>query len=178
MREPTGGQDVAAGHPEREPFAALVHDYIGRVHAICWAILGNDADSEDAVQETFLRAYRHRDALRDRDRLAGWIGQIARNLCRDRLRQRHRRRAVAERTAVRRESGTDPAAARRHADLRRALARLPEQHRVPLVLFYFDGQDTNRLARTLDITPAGACTRLSRARRALRALIGEEGGRP
>jgi RNA polymerase sigma-70 factor (ECF subfamily) len=55
--------------------------------------------------------------------------------------------------------------------LSEALARLPEKHRLPLLLFYFDGRDTGGVAEALDITISAAATRLCRARRALRAIL-------
>ena len=56
-------------------------------------------------------------------------------------------------------------------DLRLSLARLPEKHRLPLLLYYFDGLSTKQVAKALDISPTGAATRLCRARRALRAIL-------
>ena len=55
--------------------------------------------------------------------------------------------------------------------LNQALARLSEKHRLPLLLFYFDGRDTVAVAEALDITVSAAATRLCRARRALRAIL-------
>jgi RNA polymerase sigma factor (sigma-70 family) len=57
-----------------------------------------------------------------------------------------------------------------------ALDRLPEKHRVPLALYYLDGEDSKSVARELDISENGVHTRLSRARRALRKLLADEEG--
>jgi RNA polymerase sigma factor (sigma-70 family) len=56
-------------------------------------------------------------------------------------------------------------------ELRAALARLPETYRLPLLLFYFDGLSTQRVADALGISATGAATRLCRGRRALRAIL-------
>jgi RNA polymerase sigma factor (sigma-70 family) len=58
-------------------------------------------------------------------------------------------------------------------DLHSALDKLPEQHRLPLMLFYFDGKSSEKLAEELNLTKAGACTRLFRARNELRRLLAE-----
>jgi RNA polymerase sigma-70 factor (ECF subfamily) len=58
-----------------------------------------------------------------------------------------------------------------HIELHDAVTRLPEKYRLPLVLYYFDGESSEGVARALDLTPAGVLTRLSRARKELRALL-------
>ncbi len=104
----------------------------------------------------------------NRDHILLYPG-IARNLCRDHYRKSHRRRELLERNPV--ENGYHPGD---FGDLHDALERLPEQHRLPLMLFYFDGKSTENLARELNLTKAGACTRLFRARNELRKLLGGE----
>lgn len=152
-------------------YADLVGRHARRVFAICLALLGEAADAEDAVQDAFVRGFRKLPDLRDDARFGSWIGQIARNRCRDLLRRRARRPespltdAVAAATAAP-EDG--------FAALRQALASLPEDHRLPLLLYYFDGKDTAALAAELGLSPAGACTRLHRARLRLRVLLEQE----
>jgi RNA polymerase sigma-70 factor (ECF subfamily) len=104
--------------------------------------------------------------LRDGKQFAGWISQIARNLCRDQWRTRKRRRELLSQRVV--EEAQDFG---RFSDLHDALERLPEEHRLPLMLYYFDGRSTENLARELNLTRGGACTRLFRARNELRKLL-------
>jgi RNA polymerase sigma-70 factor (ECF subfamily) len=61
-----------------------------------------------------------------------------------------------------------------HGDLHNALRKLPEKYRLPLMLFYFDGRSSEKLAVELNLTQAGACTRLFRARNALRRILEEQ----
>jgi len=173
--DPDGGGDSQA-------YADLVHRHLKRVFAICLSLLGEQADAEDAVQEIFLKGYEKLDSLRDREKFGPWIGQIARNRCRDilRARGRHRQQTLPK---ILPQMVCDQAeqAPEDFGDLRDALARLPEEHRQPLLLYYFDGRDTRSVARELGLTQGGACARLHRARRQLRALLEEtpqEGGVP
>ena len=157
---------AAARSGNREAYAALVRRHAKRVYAVCIGILGNTDDSEDAVQETFVKGIANILTLRDGKQFAGWICQIARNLCRDQWRTRKRRRELMSRHAV--EEATESG---EFSDLHDALERLPEEHRLPLMLYYFDGRSTENLARELKLTRGGACTRLFRARNELRKLL-------
>lgn len=159
---------------DQEAYAELVHRHLKRVFAICLGIMGQVADAEDVSQEVFVKGYEQLRSLNDPSRFAAWIGQIARNRCRDNLRARNRipeqpLSSVIENTATVSQNSFD--------DLKTALDRLPEEHRLPLLLYYFDSKNTTTLARELGMTQGGVCARLHRARRELRILLEEgEGG--
>jgi RNA polymerase sigma-70 factor (ECF subfamily) len=155
---------------DREAYAELVRRHLKRVFSITLGILGEIPDAEDAAQEVFVKGFEKIGSLRDDDRFASWIGQVARNRCRDILRSRARRP----------ETALTPALENRPADagedygaLRSALARLSEEDRLPLLLYYYDGKDTSTLATEMGLSQGGACTKLYRARRRLRALLEE-----
>jgi RNA polymerase sigma-70 factor (ECF subfamily) len=155
---------------DHDAYAVLVHRHLKRVFAICLSFLGQVADAEDAAQEVFVKGYERMGKLSDGDRFRGWIDQIARNRCRDLLRSRHRNperplSPVVEDIPATTEDD--------FGDLKAALARLPEEHRLPLMIYYYDGKDTSHLASELGLTQGGACARLHRARRQLRLLLEE-----
>ena len=156
---------------EHDAFAMLVHRHVKRVFAICLSMLGDVVDAEDAAQEVFLRAYEGIDGLRDGGRFSSWINQIARNRCRDILRQQLRRPDRSS-TTIEDDHAMPPVA--QYEDLHDALSRLPEEYRLALLLYYYDGKDTQSLAHELGLTQGGACTRLFRARGQLRKLLQEE----
>ena len=172
VNEPTDAQLVASCREgDKEAFATLVRRHTRRVFAVCLGMLREVADAEDAVQEVFLRGMTNLHALRDEEKLAGWIVQMARNHCRDILRKRRRHELVPQ--------PEEPVAETRDEffDLHGALAGLPEEYRLPLMLFYFDGHSTRSVADALSLSQAGACTRLSRARKKLRRSLEERGYR-
>lgn len=162
---------------DREAYAVLIRRHMKRVFAICLGILGNLADAEDATQEVFIRGLERMETLRNCERFSAWISQIARNWCRDLLRARTRRRVVSidDQKPVVDDKAAPPShsPAGNFTDLRLALDRLPEVHRLPLLLFYYDGKDTRTLAKELNLSKGGACARLYRARKALRQLLVE-----
>jgi RNA polymerase sigma-70 factor (ECF subfamily) len=158
---------IASRRGDREAYAALVRLHLRKIFAVCLGILNNVSDSEDAAQDVCVKGMTQLGQLRDDDRFAIWITRIARNHCRDLLRARKRHRELL----FERFAKEIPSDAADFSDLRAALGELSEEHRVPLMLFYFEGQSTKSLASALDLSQAGACTRLCRARRELRRLM-------
>ncbi len=157
---------AASREGDRNAYAALVRRHAKKVYAVCVGVLGNVAETEDIFQETFVRGMTNIRTLRDGGQFAAWISQIARNLCRDYLRKQHRRRELLETRPADPEPSRDD-----FNSLYDALAKLPEKYRLPLMLFYFDGKSADKLADELNMTRAGACTRLFRARNELRKLL-------
>jgi RNA polymerase sigma-70 factor (ECF subfamily) len=84
---------VAARAGDELAFARLVERYRRELHVHCYRLLGSLDDAEDAVQETFLRAWRHRArfSLEGRWSFRGWLYRIATNACLDDLARRPRR---------------------------------------------------------------------------------------
>jgi RNA polymerase sigma-70 factor (ECF subfamily) len=151
---------------DREAYAGLVRLHAGRAYAVCLAIVGSEADAEDLAQEALVRGFMKIASLRDRDRFGPWIATIAGNLSRNFLRQRtNQARLLSTRADC---PGGEPES---FGDLRRALRKLPEQHRTPLVLYYFNATSTESIAATLGISPEAVHMRLSRARGELRKLL-------
>ena len=82
------------------------------------------------------------------------------------------RRSVEGRRDLLERQAPPPDSSQRHfVDLHAALEKLPEKHRLPLMLFYFDGKSSEKLAEELKLSRAGACTRLFRARNELRKIL-------
>jgi RNA polymerase sigma-70 factor (ECF subfamily) len=135
-------------------------------------MLHDPDDGQDAAQDVLIKGLEKIGSLRDGNQFAMWITRIAQNHCRDHWRTQKRReellREHSQETSLASES---PA-----PDLSDALARLPEKYRLPLMLYYFDGQSSENLARALDISRAGVGTRLARARRALRQILEKSHG--
>jgi RNA polymerase sigma-70 factor (ECF subfamily) len=67
---------------------ALFNTYHDRIYRYVLSLVHDPAEAEDLTQDTFLRAYTHRDSLRDPNAVRGWLYRIATHACLDRLRQR------------------------------------------------------------------------------------------
>jgi RNA polymerase sigma factor (sigma-70 family) len=143
----------------------LVRRYGPLVFGVCRRVLGNAHAAEDAFQATFLVLVRKASTL-DRVRsLGSWLYTVAYRLAL-RARANAARRRVRETEAARRRPETDDPAA--PSDLAVALEeelhRLPEKHRVPLVLCYLEGKTNEQAAQALGCPSGSMSRRLAQAR--------------
>lgn len=174
----------AARRGDREAYDALVRRKVESVYRTARAILGNEADAEDATQEAFLAAWRFLPRLRDPERFEAWFGRILVNACRARLRTRRGVREIQIDGVI--EAGQpDPRTyARPSAEMAndiveavafdRAFERLSLEDRSILTLHHLDDLGLDEVAAILGIPIGTAKSRLLRARRALRRSIDRE----
>ena len=122
-----------------DAFGIIVDRYSGRFARFAARMLGSREDGEEALQDSFLRAYRALGTYRDREQFASWFYRILVNRCRSRLAQRRRRDAVEERLgdhdAPSAEDGGGPLAGD-HADA--ILGALPVEQREVFLLRYVE----------------------------------------
>src|SRR6058998_2739881 len=76
---------------DRATFSAQAESHRRELHVHCYRLLGSFEESEDLVQETFLRAWRSRETYEGRSSLRAWLYKIATNACLDALDKRPRR---------------------------------------------------------------------------------------
>lgn len=155
----------------RGAFVDIVARHQSMVCAIALGVLGDFAGSEDAGQETFLTAWRRLDDLREPAQLRPWLAQIARNVALAHLRRRKGVETLEDDAPFVDESPAPDARAASADDalaVRNALSKLPETYRVPLVLFYREGQSIRAVAEALGISEDAAKQRLARGREMLR----------
>src|SRR5262245_64583944 len=155
---------VRAG--DREAFEQVVLAKTEPLFRTALAILGNEADARDATQDTFVSAWRSFPRLRDLDRFDAWLGRILINECRMALRHRRRVREIP----IDEKSGVPAALG---ADFDDSFDRLSVDQRALLVLHHLHGYGVNEIAAWMSIPSGTVKWRLSRARQALAAELGE-----
>jgi RNA polymerase sigma-70 factor, ECF subfamily len=164
------GDDVA--------FERLVEPELGRLVRLASAIVGNEADARDAIQDALTIAWRKVGSLRDQSRFHAWLTRILINECRHQVRRRSAqlvREGVSD-VAIRGGSPTsmveqDIAAADR---LERAFDRLDGDQRALLVLHHLEGTPIEQIAMEMQIPPGTVKSKLFSARTALKAALASE----
>jgi RNA polymerase sigma factor (sigma-70 family) len=158
----------ASKRGEHAAFGALVERYQNVVSAVSYSRTRDQALSEDVAQETFLAAWRQLDQLREAGRLKSWLCGIARNLARKARRRTSRETTTDVVEGVASENPyEDVCEAQAERVVGEALARIPENYRDVLVLYYREHRSIKDVARLLDLSEAAALQRLSRGRQYL-----------
>jgi len=147
-------------------------------------VLQDEGEAADISQETFARVYLNREKFRSSNRFSTWLYTIATNLARDVLRRRSRRPQVSLESSSDDEMtlkdvlpSTDLTPneqlelSERAAAVRQAIAHLPEDLRVPLVLAEYEDQSHAEIAAVLDCSPKAVEMRIYRARQQLRSSL-------
>ena len=160
--EPDAGRAAA--------FQRLADQRLEASYRLANAILGNEHEAEDAVQDAIVVAWRRWSSLRDRSRFDAWFDRIVVNVCRDRLRQASRRRTsdLAEMPLTAPDATAD---IHRRMLVEQALARLKPDDVVVLALRHFLDLELADIAVLLDVPYQTVNTRLRSARARLRDLL-------
>jgi RNA polymerase sigma-70 factor, ECF subfamily len=155
-----------------------------RISLICQRITGNAADADDATQEAMMAIARGISHFDGRSNITTWLYRVTTNACLDELRRR-RRRPVPGLPAVEHfdrpgdgsayGAGAEDSVADR-LRLEAALAALPEDYRVPVVLRDIGDLDYAEIALVLDIPPGTVRSRIARGRMALAQTLGNDRG--
>jgi RNA polymerase sigma-70 factor (ECF subfamily) len=149
---------------------SLVMARLGDAYRLARAILLDDGEAEDAVQEASLSAWRRQRSLRDPARFDAWFDRILVNQCRDQLRKRRRAVQLAsppvgfEAVTEQPDTGTD-------AELDQALAALDVDHRVVVVMRYWQDRTIDDIAARLGIPAGTVKSRLHNAMKSLRTSL-------
>lgn len=153
----------------------LVETYQTPLLHICYMILHDEALAEDAVQETYLKAYKALETFRGESSEKTWLFRIGVNVCRDMRRSRWfryvDRRVTPETLPIQSDEADED-----HEDLSQAIVRLPDKYKEVILLHYYQNMNVREIAQTLSLAPSSVSNRLKKARERLRVLM-ERGNR-
>lgn len=155
---------------QNERFERLVNQFQASLLRTCYMYLRDQEQAEDAVQETFFKAYRNLGAFRGESAEKTWLMKIAVNTCHDMRKTgwfRHMDRRVTPEML--------PEASVPFQEFEEGLIvevmNLPLRLREVVLLYYYQNMDTNEIAQTLGIARSSVSGRLQRARKKLREIL-------
>ncbi|MHC4888408.1 MAG: RNA polymerase sigma factor [Planctomycetota bacterium] len=161
---------VACRAGDRSAYELLIKRYYKRVFLVCLGILGNVHDAEDIAQDAMLKAYVQIRMLRDGSQFRPWVVKIARSLCINFFRRKESaKKIMAEKAIQANQSITD------NDNLQLGIEKLPQGIRLPLVMYYFDGQSVKTVAKTLGMSTSSVYLKLRTAVRELHNLLVRQG---
>ena len=154
---------------ERPTFDQLIELYGNRLMRMCFLYLRDYALAEDAVQETYLRAYRNYDAFQHDSSVSTWLTRIAINVCHN-IRRTHwfRLRNLPSLEDV--PLAVEPCEPQDDAVLMNVMA-LPPKYREVILLHYYQGFKISEIAEILSMSESAVGVRLKRARDRLRPQL-------
>lgn len=159
-----------------DAYDRLVGAYEDRVYQVAFRVTGNREDAWDAAQEAFLNAFQSLPRFRGASAFSTWLHRIVVNASRDLVRRRPRQPHLPlESVVVRSGDEPDDAVARSDVQRRinRAIAALPVEQRVVVVLRDLQGLSYEEIAAALRIPAGTVRSRLSRGREALRTQLAD-----
>lgn len=154
----------------------VARNYGRFMYTVAYRLSGNDEDAQDLVQESLIRVRRGLERY-EPGSLEGWLARIVTNVFLDEVRRRRRRPTTALPDDPERALPTSPAADEVQLglseDIQAALASLPEEFRVPVVLCDVADQSYEQIASALGVPVGTVRSRIHRGRRQLRTLLSE-----
>lgn len=155
---------------DKNAYAALVRRHYKQVFLVCLGMLGSVHDAEDIAQETMLKGFTEIRQLRDGKQFGSWSIRIARNLCINFIHRRDRtKKATAEKATRASRDATE------NDRLEKAIKRLPQKIRLPLTMYYFDGESVKSVAEKLNMSCSTVYLKLQTATRELHEMLIEQG---
>ena len=154
-------------------FESLYRANVGRVYAVCLRMLKNPSSAEDLTQDAFVRAWTKLHTYRGASAFSTWMHRLTVNLVLSELRTQGRRkeRLMTVDALARLKPAPTSGPPDLRADLRNAIADLPEGARKVFVLHEVEGYRHDEIAEILGIASGTTKAQLHRARRLLREAL-------
>jgi RNA polymerase sigma-70 factor (ECF subfamily) len=164
---------MADGVPTWEEVA---RDHGRFLYTVAYRLAGNDNDAQDLVQEALIRVRKGLERY-EPGSLEGWLARIVTNVFLDEMRRRKRRPADAfpddPDRVLPASPGADEVSRELSAEIQEALAALPDEFRVPVVLWDVADQSYDQIATSLHVPVGTVRSRIHRGRRLLRTALTE-----
>ena len=174
LRDDDADLAARASRGDRRALEMLLDRHADRVHALCRRVIADREDALDATQEAMIAVARGIDRFDGRSAFTTWLYRVVTNAALDELRRKQRRPEPVDVAAYdRRQSGPDlDNTVSEQIDIDAALATLPTDFRVAVVLRDLADLDYAQIAEVLEIPPGTVRSRIARGRVLLAAALG------
>lgn len=149
--------------------AEIYNRHVDTVYCVCYSFMKNRPETEDMVQETFLRLITSGKVFESQRHEKAWLIVTASNVCKDSLKKRWRKDESIDACP-----SLPPQAAQGHGDVLEAVLGLPPNYKTAVYMFYYEGYSTSEIAAALRCPQATVRTRLARAKKLLKNALGGE----
>lgn len=149
-----------------EEITQLYNDYVDMVYRICFMLLKNPADAEDAVQAVFIKVIEKNVVFESKEHEKAWFIVAAKNHCKNQLKHWWQKTISFE---YERHEGAQEDERSELLDL---VLQLPEKFKLPIYLYYYEGYNSDEIAKILDLNPSTLRSRLKKGRELLREKVG------
>ena len=145
----------------------IYHRQIDTVYRICYSFMKNKPEAEDMVQETFLRLIASGKTFENARHEKAWLVVTASNLCKDQLKRFYRKdEDLDDHADIAGDLGP------KENPVLEAILNLPRDYKTVVYLYYYEGYTTAEIAKFLRCPQPTVRTRLARARKQLKTMLG------
>ena len=155
---------------QEQTLIQMVNEHQTALLKLCYMYLHDAALAEDAVQETFLKAYKGLERFRGDCGQKTWLMRIAVNTCRDIQRStwfRHEDRRISPET----QPYISPTNTEESEELAMAVVGLPSKYKEVVLLYFYQDMDMREIAKTLGVALSTVSNRLKQAEKKLRTAL-------
>ena len=138
------------------------------LYRVSFMYLKNAHDAEDAVHNAFLKAIETGKRFESEKHEKAWLIRVASNICKNML------KAASRKNEPLSDNIPDSCISGDAKDLLYALSDLPDNLKIPVYLFYYDGYSSDEIGQMLHISPSAVRSRLQKARELLRNVLSDE----
>ena len=157
---------MSSTQTKKAAFLEVYSRQVDTVYRVCYSFMKNRQDTEDMVQDTFLKLLSTGKKFENDRHEKAWLIVTASNLCRDNLKKQWRKNENLE------DYQNIPAQIKQEDGILEVILQLPADYKEAVYLYYYEGYSTVEIARYLGCPESTIRSRLMRAKRRLQILLG------
>lgn len=158
------------GNRPEERISQMIKTYEKDLLRLCRVYLKEESLAEDAMQETFIKAYKNLHTFRGESSDKTWLFSIAINVCRD-MQRTSWFRNISRMVSLDSVQIQQPQKSEISHALMDEIMRLPKKYREVILLYYYEDMKQNEIAEILGVSVTTVCRRIEKARELLKDML-------